>query len=108
MGVQIIFKGCCPGGTALWSRDLGGHPLHRQGPGGVSDPGGEMADGTAPAEDTGWEVEIHLDGGGKAGIGIFDYGGVYQAAAEHSCRVHRYVITIRPVCWVEKGVWGHE
>ena len=76
---------------------MGGYPLHGQGPGGVSDLGGETADGTVTVEDTGQKVEIHLDGGGKGGGGILDDGGVYQAAAEHSCTVHRYTITVRPV-----------
>ena len=62
---------------------MGGHPPHGKGPRGVSDPGGETAEGTAPAEDTRKEVEIHLSGGGKGGGGIIDDGGVYQAAAEH-------------------------
>ena len=62
-----------------------------------SDPGGETDDGTAPAEDTGREVEIHLGGGGKGGGKILDDGGIYQAAAEHGCTVHCYVITVRPV-----------
>ena len=42
-----------------------------------SDPGGETDDSTAPAEDTGKEVEIHLGGGIKGGGGILDNGGVY-------------------------------
>ena len=59
-------SGNAGGGTALWSRYLGGHPLHGQGPGGGgSYPGGETADGTAPAEYTVQEVEIHLGGGSK-------------------------------------------
>ena len=39
-------------------------PLHGQGCGGSSVPGGEMADGKAPAEDTRREVDIHLGGEG--------------------------------------------
>ena len=63
----------------------------------VSDPGGETADGTAPAEDTGWEADIHLGRGGKGGDGILDYVGVYQVAVEHGCTVNRYAITVTPV-----------
>ena len=48
-------------------------------------------------EDTGREVEIHIGGGGKVGGGILDNGEVYQAAAEHGCTLHPYVITVRPV-----------
>ena len=69
---------------------MGGHPSHGQGPGGVSN-------GTAPAEDTGWKVDIHLGGGDKGGGGILDDGGVHQAAAEHGRIVHCYMITVRPV-----------
>ena len=45
--------------------------------GGGSEPGGDMDDGTYPAEDTGREVEIHLGSGGKGGGGIIDNGGLY-------------------------------
>ena len=47
-----------------WSPPVWASPL------GVSDPGGNMADGTAPAEDTGREVEIHLGSDGKGGGGF--------------------------------------
>ena len=60
----------------------------------------------APSEDTVQEVKIHLSGGGKVGGGIIDNVGVYKASAEHICIVHRYVITVRPVWWFEKGSWG--
>ena len=56
-----------------------------------------MSDRTAPAEDTGQEVEIHLGGVGKGGGGILDGEGVYQVTAEHGCTVHCYAITVRPV-----------
>ena len=59
-------------------------PPPGQGPGGVSDPGGETDDRTDTAEDTGQEVEIYLGGGGR----LLDNGGVYQAAAEHGRTVH--------------------
>ena len=65
--------------------------------GGGSDPGGEMADGTAPAEDTGREVEMHLGSNGKGGGGVIDNGGIHQAAPEYGRIVHRYAITVRPV-----------
>ena len=35
---------------AIWSGNLGGHPPHGNGPGGVSYPGGETDDGTDPTE----------------------------------------------------------
>ena len=56
-----------------------------------------MADGTAPVGDTGREVEIHLGSGSTGGDSILDYGGVYQAVAEHGCTVHCYTIIVRPV-----------
>ena len=70
---------------------------HGQDRGRVSDPGGETYDRMAPTEDTAMEEEIHLSGGGKVGGGIIANGGVYQAAAEHGCKVHCYTITDRPV-----------
>ena len=75
---------------------MGGNPLYGQGNGGVSDPRGETADKTDPAEDTGRELEIHFSVSGKRGCGIIDDVGVYQAVAEHVRKVHRYTITARP------------
>ena len=66
-GVRILFKIRDIGGTALWRGYLGGHPPYGHGPGGCLDPGGETADGKAPAEGNGRDVEIHLAGGGKGG-----------------------------------------
>ena len=40
--------------------------------GGVSDTCGETADGTTPAEDNRWDVEIHLGVGSKGGGGFLD------------------------------------
>ena len=57
--------------------------------GGGSDPGGEMADRTSPAEDDGRGVEIHLDGGGKGGGGFPDDGGIRQVVPEHGRTVYR-------------------
>ena len=73
-GVRILFKGRDTGGTALCSGDLGGHPPHGHVPGEVSDPGFKTADRTAPADDNGRDVEIHLVGGGKLGGRFLDYG----------------------------------
>ena len=78
-------------------RDLGGHLPHGHGPGGVSDPCGKMADGTAPTEDNRRDVEIHPGGGGKGGGGFLDDGGIGQAAPEHGHILYRYAITVRPV-----------
>ena len=64
--------------------------MHGQGPGGVSGPGGETADWTAPAEDTGQEVDIHLGDNGTVGGGFIDNGGIHQAELEHGHTVHRY------------------
>ena len=100
-----MFWGRGPGGAALRSGDLGGHPPQGQGPGGVSYPGGNTAYGLAPAEDTRREVEIKLGNSGKGGGRIIDEGGVYQAAAEHSRTVHCYKITVRTV-WGFRKVTG--
>ena len=51
-------------------------------------------------------MEINLISGGKGGGNILDDGGVYQAAAEHGCTVHRYVVTVRPMLGVRKGSVG--
>ena len=59
---------------------MGGHPPHGNGPGGVSDSGGERSDGTAPVEENGQDVKIHHGGGGKGGGGFLDNGGICQAA----------------------------
>ena len=65
--------------------------------GGVSDPGGEMADRTDTAEENRLDVEIHLGGGSKGGVRILDDGEINQAAPEHSNTVYCYAITVRPV-----------
>ena len=57
-------------------------------------------------KDTGHKVEIHLGGGGEGGGGIIDNVGVYQVVAEHGCIVHRYTMTVRPVCGVLKVSGG--
>ena len=62
-----------------------------------SHPGGETDDGTAPAEDNGRDVEIHLYGCGKGGGKFLDDGVIRQAAPEHGRTVYRYTITVRPV-----------
>ena len=65
--------------------------------GGGSYPGVDTSDRTAPAEDTGQEVEIHLSGSINGGGGIIDGVGVYQSAEERGRTVHCYAIAIRPV-----------
>ena len=60
------------------------------------DPGCETADGTAPGEYNGWDVEIHF-GGGKGGVGFLDNGLIRQVASEHDHTIYRYVITVRHV-----------
>ena len=74
--------------------------------GGVSGPGGETADGTAPVEDTGQEVDIHLGGDVTWGGGVLDDGGIHQEEPEHGSTVHLYTITDRPVWGVGKGTRG--
>ena len=53
MSVKLILKVRGAGGAFIKIGELGGHPLHGQGPGWVSGPGVETVDGTDPAEDTG-------------------------------------------------------
>ena len=65
--------------------------------GGELYPGGETADRTAPTENNGQDVEIHLGSGGKGGGGFLNDGGIRQAAPEHGCTVYHYRITVRPV-----------
>ena len=65
--------------------------------GGVSGPGGETADGTALAEDTRGEGDIHLVGDGIGGGGVVDDEGIHKAVLEHGRTVHRCEITVRPV-----------
>ena len=73
--------------TARMGKALGGDP----------GPGVKTVDGTALAEDTIWEVEIHLDGDCN-GVGRErDSGGRHPAALEHGRTVHCYAITVRPV-----------
>ena len=64
---------------------------------GISGPGGEMVDRTSHVEDTGQEVDIHLDRNSKLGGRVLDDGGIHPAAPEHGRIVHRYAITVRPV-----------
>ena len=78
--VRLLLKGRDTGGTALWGRNLGGHPPHGHGPGEVSEPGGKTADGTASIEDNRRDVEIHLGGIDKGGGGFLDDGGIRQAS----------------------------
>ena len=66
-GIRLIFQGRGTGGTALCIGNLGGHQMHGKGPGGVSDRCGDTADGTAPVEDNGWELEINLGRNVKEG-----------------------------------------
>ena len=65
--------------------------------GGVSGPGVNTADGVDPAEDTRWEVDIHLGGDGTGGGGVLNNGGLHQAEPENGRTVYRYTITVIPV-----------
>ena len=78
-------------------RQLGGHHPHGKGPGGFSGTCDETADGAAPAVETLWEVDVHLDGYGNGGGGVPADGGIHSAMPEHSCTVNHYAITVRPV-----------
>ena len=42
-----------------------------------------MADGKAPTDNNGQDVEINLSGGSKGGGGVLDNGLIRQAALEH-------------------------
>ena len=65
--------------------------------GGGSGPGVKTADRTAPVEDTGREVGIHIGGDSKGRGKVIEDGGIYQVSPEHGRTVHSYAITIRPV-----------
>ena len=65
--------------------------------GGDPGPGVKTVDGTALAEDTIWEVEIHLDGDGKGGGRVIENGRINLVAPEHGHTVHRYAITVKSV-----------
>ena len=60
-------------------------------------PGDKTIDETAPAENTGQEVDIHVGDDGKGGCRVFYDGGIHTAAPEHGHTVHHYTITVRPV-----------
>ena len=96
-GIRIIFYGHGTGGAAIQIGDLGGHPPHGQGLGGVSSPVGETAEEMDPAEDTIREVDIHLGGDGTGGGGVIDNGGLHQAEPENSRTVYCYAITVIPL-----------
>ena len=95
--VKIICLGRGTGSAALLIGILGGHPPHGKGTGGFSGPGSETSDGTATAENTGQDVNIHFVSNGKGGGRVLDNGEIHQAAQEHSHTVHCYAITVRPV-----------
>ena len=61
-------------GSALWRRDLGGHPLHGKIPGGVPGSGGAASDREDPDEENLQEVRVHLGGDGKGGDRLLENG----------------------------------
>ena len=72
-------------------------PPHGQGPGGFLGPGGKTTYGTAPVEDTGQEVDIHLGNDGTGRGRVLENGGIHQADPEHSRIVHCFASTVRLV-----------
>ena len=58
-------------------------------------PGGNTADGMAPAEETGQELDIYIGSDGKGEGRVLGDGGIHQEAPEHGCIVHCYAITVR-------------
>ena len=96
-GVRIFFKAVVQAVLLFGSETWVVTPRMGKALGGGSGPGDETVDGTAPVEDTGQGVDIHLGGDGKGGGGVLDDGGIYLAAPEHGRTVHHYVITVRPV-----------
>ena len=53
--------------------------------------------GGDPTAETWWELEVHLDGGGKGGGGVLDDGGINSAMTENGRTVYCYAVTDRPV-----------
>ena len=74
--------------------------------GGVSNHCGDTVYGTAPTEDDGHELDIHLGGNGKGGGMVLDDEEKHLAAVEHIRTVHLYTITGRNVLGVGKGTGG--
>ena len=53
---------------------MGGYPPHSTGPGFFSIPGGATTDGAAATAEVGWEMWVHLGGGGNIGGRVIDNG----------------------------------
>ena len=75
---------------------------HGQDRGRVSDPGGETADGKAPAYNNRREMEIHHGECGTGDGGFLDNGGIHQADPEHGHTVYCYA-TLLDLC---EGPYG--
>ena len=67
---------------------MDGQPLYGKGPGESPVIGEVESDGAATAEETIWEVGLHLRGDSKGGGGFSDDGGVHFPKAEHGRAVH--------------------
>ena len=58
------------------------------GPGGFPRPDGEVTDGAAATAEVGWDMGVHLNGGGKRGGGVQSDGNLHLAKSEYGCSVY--------------------
>ena len=87
-GVRIFLQSRCPVGVSLLSGDMGGYPPHGTVPGGFTRPGGAATTREASTEEAGWDMGVHLGGGGKIGGGVLDDGDLHLAKAEYGRTVY--------------------
>ena len=87
-GVWLIIQSCRPVGIALRCGGMGGYPPHGTRPGGVSIPGGAATDGAAAKSEVGWDMGVHLDGGGNIGGRVQADGELHSAKEEYGHSVY--------------------
>ena len=69
-GIRIFLLICAPVCTNFWGINLGGHPPHGPGTGGVPRPGGAMVDREASSETAWRKMVVRLGGGSKSRCGF--------------------------------------